>query len=230
MRKIISILFVLFLPVIFSVAVFADIGDVTVDIPVYNRSDALAAAVQLTPVLPTAPKPDTENITVKAQETGLLRVVFTEPGCYEYQVIGPDTAYEAEIYIIQNNGRLESSIVFRTEKGKETMIEFYKSAQKNSTNGAEESSSLQSRPFSFFGNIQTGDRAQILIAIAIATSAFITAFVVVIVTAKRKKKSIPEEMKNCTWCGGHKTLHIYTSEYNGHRSGYCEKCGMKFIE
>lgn len=41
----------------------------------------------------------------------------------------------------------------------------------------------------------------------------------------------PEEKRmDCFWCGGVNTFVYTESRYNGHRSGCCTKCGIRFIE
>ena len=41
----------------------------------------------------------------------------------------------------------------------------------------------------------------------------------------------PDEWyEDCTSCGGKGTMHIVRSKYNGHKSGSCSACGMRWIE
>ena len=42
-----------------------------------------------------------------------------------------------------------------------------------------------------------------------------------------KKKPETAEM-DCPMCGEKMTVTV--SKYNGHKSGHCEKCGVRFIE
>lgn len=41
-----------------------------------------------------------------------------------------------------------------------------------------------------------------------------------------------EEVKtmDCFWCNGKNTVEYTVSKLNGHKRGYCNKCGMQFIE